>query len=549
MMRVTLMTMQHLYQRSKPLGWCQRSQRKSERLLSFHARSRVLSSESTIIGNQEETEAMSGEQKQKKKRKQKSGAQRKKEKRDRARDEATDTTMLTRVTSAVPSFGPKVNTPANVDAREQTLDKIAQAMSNLAKHFEAIEETPNVVDEYDLGSFFKNLVRRKLASTQRMPAPISMPMLSLKVSSDILKSYVGAATTGELSMISPAVFSEPAVTPRIIKLEPDDHTDDSFSTDLSDSDPSDTEAELEGAISDKGSSEPCVALIKYHGPIQSITDLSMLSLSDMRGFSRQQLCSGILGSPKHCLALSKYHGPIQSITDLILLSSPHGRQSVKTESSDEIQNVTAESAIELEKAIQSYFTSNATSSSISFQLRVPLKLFQRQVSIPLDTITTPPVLPPAGTSSKATIPASKTTKLPAIPTIQPTTSRGIAHPQDMNAQIGITTFREFLPALPDAYANTYSRNELVDAFIKFSSIERAELDLGNAHAHEADAVLRNKRLQHRVFLGSIKLVNFLRVLPFDVHDSVSYGEVAKAFGECAQKDKGNDEMDERRLGV
>jgi hypothetical protein len=256
-----------------------------------------------------------------------------------------------------------------------------------------------------------------------------------------------------------------------------------------------------------------------------------------------------LGSPKHCLALSKYHGPIQSITDLILLSSPHGRQSLKTESSDEIQNVTAESAIELEKAIQSYFTSNATSSSISFQLRAPLKLFQPPVSIPLDIITTPPVLPPAGTSPKGAVPARKITKLPATPVIEPATSRAIAHPQDMNAQIGITTFRKFLLAFPDAYANTYSRNELVDAFIKLSSIERAELDLGNAHAHEADAVLRNKRLQHRVFLGGIKLVNFLRMLPFDVHDSVSYDEVTKAFGECAQKDKGNDKMDERRLAV
>jgi hypothetical protein len=426
---------------------------------------RVLSSESTIIGNQEETEALSGEQKQKKKSKQKSGAQRKKEKHDQARDEATDTTMLTRVASAVPSFDHKVNTPANVDAREQTLDKIAQAMSNLAKRFEAIEETPNVVDEYDLGSFFKTLVRRKLASTQRMPAPIPMPMFSLKVPSNILKSYMGTAATGELSMVSPAVFSVPAITPRIIELEPDDHTDDSFSTVLSDSNPSNTETELEGFISDKGSSEPCVALIKYHGPIQSIPDLSMLSLSDMRGFSRQQLCSGILGSPKHCLALSKYHGPIQSITDLILLSSPHGRQSLKTESSDETQNVTAESAIELEKAIQSYFTSNGTSSSISFQLRVPLKLFQRQVSIPLDTITTPLVLPPTNTSTKAGVSASKITKLPATPAIQPATSRAIAHPQDMNVQIGITTFREFLLALPDAYAKTYSRNELVDGLL------------------------------------------------------------------------------------
>jgi hypothetical protein len=197
----------------------------------------------------------------------------------------------------------------------------------------------------------------------------------------------------------------------------------------------------------------------------------------------------------------------------------------------------------------------APSSKLCFQVRVPLEAYQFPPLIPAYTILRQPTLPLLPTIAASTKVAVTCSTITISPTVVPTesaksapTSRvRIASPCQMNTQIGITTLREFLNALPDAYAATYSRVELIQAFIDLSSTEREELDLGAAHTYNADLVVLSKRLQHRVFLGSIKLAVFLKMIMFNALGETSFGEVVTAFEDCAKIDKENDEMDERRM--
>jgi hypothetical protein len=119
----------------------------------------------------------------------------------------------------------------------------------------------------------------------------------------------------------------------------------------------------------------------------------------------------------------------------------------------------------------------------------------------------------------------------------------------LNAQIGITTLREFMYALPDATAAQVSKEELVEAFLALSSAEREALDLGPAHIQDAAAVLSRKYLQHKVFLGHVKLAEFLGAVEFDAEGMAADHAVLTAFEVCAEKDKKAEALEMRVGGV
>lgn len=79
----------------------------------------------------------------------------------------------------------------------------------------------------------------------------------------------------------------------------------------------------------------------------------------------------------------------------------------------------------------------------------------------------------------------------------------------MNIQIGITTLHEYLQALLDPAAALLSKSDLASAFLAVSAAEHEALELdGPVCDDDADAVLAKKVLQHKVFLGHVKLAEF-----------------------------------------
>ena len=103
-------------------------------------------------------------------------------------------------------------------------------------------------------------------------------------------------------------------------------------------------------------------------------------------------------------------------------------------------------------------------------------------------------------------------------------------------QIGITTLREFYTSLADPAASSHTKVDLIAAFVAMSSVEREELDLGPIHAHNAKAVLTNLKLQHNIFLGNIKLAEFLKIVDFNANGEATNAAIVQAWVECAKKD-------------
>jgi hypothetical protein len=70
-----------------------------------------------------------------------------------------------------------------------------------------------------------------------------------------------------------------------------------------------------------------------------------------------------------------------------------------------------------------------------------------------------------------------------------------------------------------------------------SSAKRVALDIGLPHPYKAASMLNNKRLENRIFLGSIKMSEFLEAIMFDNEGVTSNSEVLRAWEELAMKDE------------
>ncbi|CAO2652495.1 Nn.00g007780.m01.CDS01 [Neocucurbitaria sp. VM-36] len=126
--------------------------------------------------------------------------------------------------------------------------------------------------------------------------------------------------------------------------------------------------------------------------------------------------------------------------------------------------------------------------------------------------------------------------------------RAIARHCD-TTEIGIYNLRDFFTELGNSSPGKSSKAQVVIAFTKLSSREREELELGAAHGANVVAVLANKRLQHKIKLGSIKLVDFLKCIELGEDDQAEHIAIVKAFEECAKKDAEVGDVDVRLLDV
>jgi len=101
--------------------------------------------------------------------------------------------------------------------------------------------------------------------------------------------------------------------------------------------------------------------------------------------------------------------------------------------------------------------------------------------------------------------------------------------------IGIFSLNDFFAELADSSPNHASKLQVVSAFIALSAREREELGLGGAWAFEVASAMTERRLQHKVKLGSVKLMDFLKEIVF-VDEEASHVDIVKAFEKCAEKD-------------
>ncbi|KAF2827826.1 hypothetical protein CC86DRAFT_404867 [Ophiobolus disseminans] len=121
----------------------------------------------------------------------------------------------------------------------------------------------------------------------------------------------------------------------------------------------------------------------------------------------------------------------------------------------------------------------------------------------------------------------------------------------MNTQIGTTTLREFLLALQSPTATQQFQLSLVGAFLAVACVERAALDLGSSYAYDcsAETVLANQVLQHKIFLGHVKLAEFLRAVEFDGDGVEDSRAVVGAWEECARVDGEAEDLEMQFCGA
>lgn len=115
----------------------------------------------------------------------------------------------------------------------------------------------------------------------------------------------------------------------------------------------------------------------------------------------------------------------------------------------------------------------------------------------------------------------------------------------LNTPIGITTLHEYLLALPNPAARNVSKLELIKAFQDLSVAEDDALDLGPSSVYDAVTVLANKYLQHKVFLGHIKLAVFLGKIEFGSDGKAPDYAIIRAWETCAAMDSVAEALERR----
>ncbi|KAF2026746.1 hypothetical protein EK21DRAFT_92103 [Setomelanomma holmii] len=140
-------------------------------------------------------------------------------------------------------------------------------------------------------------------------------------------------------------------------------------------------------------------------------------------------------------------------------------------------------------------------------------------------------------------------KLPVPEVADSHTTRPINARRHLNTQIGIITLSSFLLVLPNPSSTSLSKLDLITAYLAVAAIERDALAFGPCKTYGAATVLANKYLQHKVFVGHIKLAEFLGAIEFGVGGEVEDAKVVGAWEKCAEKNEVVEEMESRFCGM
>jgi hypothetical protein len=115
----------------------------------------------------------------------------------------------------------------------------------------------------------------------------------------------------------------------------------------------------------------------------------------------------------------------------------------------------------------------------------------------------------------------------------------------LNTQIGISTLHEYLLALPNPSAKNVSKLEMIKAFLTLAAAESDALDHGPSRVYAAVTVLASKYLQHKVFLGHIKLAVFLGKIEFGADGKAPDYAIIRAWETCAAMDSVAEALERR----
>ena len=114
-------------------------------------------------------------------------------------------------------------------------------------------------------------------------------------------------------------------------------------------------------------------------------------------------------------------------------------------------------------------------------------------------------------------------------------------------QIGLTSLRDFFDELGFASDDKCTKAEIVSAYMTISTREHLELE-EPAPQFKVTAVLAIRLLQHKVFLGNVKLADFLRMIKFD-EGQTSGASVIRALEESTKKDAELGILDPKLLAI
>jgi hypothetical protein len=324
--------------------------------------------------------------------------------------------------------------------------------------------------------------------------------------------------------------------------------------------------------------EPCWALTKCHDPAISTTPtvpVQLLSHQQCSLITEIESTDDSTGEKQPCLALIKYHNSLLYTTAVVspLLSDTESSPAIEDAAEPAIISIPTAAikvlqigiafavavAVKLTTPFQS-LRSQILPVKLGFDFDLPpnpLQLLDHQGSYntpPALTLEAPPVkdaaarpvedatpshaehaTPSPARPSKATVLSKKPRRIPRAPsTPEQRKQRG---PYRLNYLIGISPLRELLMELADPYARTYTKAELIGAFVALSSRERDRLDIGFPHSWTAEGVLNNERLANRIMLGSIRLSEYLDEIAFDERGIAQKSDVLGAWRDLATQDE------------
>jgi hypothetical protein len=366
---------------------------------------------------------------------------------------------------------------------------------------------------------------------------------------------------------------------------PDTDTSESDDTTFhsEDSDSSATEDECPQNTIQGKKNEPCLALTKYHGPSLSTATVTVplfghqqSSLPTEDGLQEE----AVQAKAEPCLAMTKYHGSLLTATTDVVpllsdeLCSPATEDAAAPATTSEQpalihlpQNRVARSiAVKLSTPLQA-LQSRILPLKMDFDYRLPPQALQvldvhgsytipsalkleappteaaavvpteAAVAVPTEDATvllTEDAAALSVESSKAMVPYEKPHRVPRAPSTPE--QRGQQGPYRLNVLLGTKTLNQYLHTLADPLAYTYTRAELIEAFVTLSSRERTDVDIGFPHPWTTAGVLNNKRLANRILLGSITLAEFLGEIVFDEQGIATDSDVLGAWEVLAKKD-------------
>jgi hypothetical protein len=460
--------------------------------------------------------------------------------------------------------------------------------------FQACEVMPSTSDfQFGMPEAFR--VLDASASPAGEPVDFEIPLLASDFSFVMPSAFLSLGK--DISPVPqpeikdfPSVFGGPAAAAAdALKLSielPDTDTSEYDDTTFNSEESNDSATE-DGSLPDAIAEEegPCWAPTKYHDPHVSTTmtvTVQLLSHQQCSLVTEIDSTDDLTEEKPPCLALIKYHDSLLYTTAIASSPLNGAKSSPATEDAAEpviiplptaaVKTLQIGMAFVVAVAVTLVATFQSLQARIlpiklDFNLRLPpntLQLLDHQGSSntpsapnleapPVEDAATLPVkditlshaehvTPSRVASTKATILSNKPRRVPRAPsTPEQRKQRG---PYRLNYLICISPLREFLMEFADPYARTYTKAELIGAFIALSSRERDRLDIGLPHSWTAEGVLNSERLANRIMLGSIRLSEYLDEIAFDEGGIAQKSDVLGAWRDLAALDDSYSDLED-----